>query len=83
MAWYLVLAGIVGYLILGVAACLLFKRIKEFAEYFTLDDPIPMAGVSLLWPLFIIILIFYILMSRFGYLIWWINEKLGGEKDGK
>jgi len=80
MTWYLVVAGVVVYLIIGIFVCLLCKRIEEFSDALNLECQLPMAGVACIWPFILICLVVYYFIILLAVIIEWLDQKLGGKK---
>lgn len=80
MTWYLVVAGVIVYLIIGIFVCLLCKRIGEFSDALNLDSPLPMAGVACIWPFILICIVVYFFMILLAVIIYWLDQILGGKK---
>ena len=77
MAWYWIALNILGYLIIGIVMALILKKNRTINEFLGLEYPVPLCGTALLWPIVLIGLIIFVLMSGLGLFIKWIDQKIG------
>lgn len=83
MAWYWTTLIILGYLIIGIVMALILKKNRTINEFLGLEYPVPLCGTALLWPIVLIGLIIFVLMSGLGLFIKWLDQKMFAKKNGK
>ena len=83
MTWYWTTLIILGYLIIGIVMTLILKKNSTINEFLDLEYPVPLCGTALLWPMVLIGLIIFVLMSGLGLFIQWVDQKMFAKKDGK
>lgn len=76
MAWYWIALNILGYLIIGIVMALILKKNRTINEFLGLEYPVPLCGTALLWPIVLVGLIIFVLMSGLGLFIKWIDQKI-------
>ncbi len=77
MSWYCITLNILGYLIIGIVMALILKKNRTINEFLGLEYPVPLCGTALLWPIVLIGIIIFVLMSGLGLFIKWIDQKIG------
>ncbi len=69
MSWYCITLNILGYLIIGIVMALILKKNRTINEFLGLEYPVPLCGTALLWPIVLIGIIIFVLMSGLGLFI--------------
>ena len=76
MAWYWTTLIILGYLIIGIVMALILKKNKSINKFLGLEEPVPLCGTALIWPIILVGLVVFVLMSGLGLFIKWIDQKI-------
>ena len=75
MAWYWTTLIILGYLIIGIVMALILKKNSTINKFLGLEEPVPLCGTALIWPIILVGLVIFILMCELGLFIQWLDEK--------